>query len=183
MICLQFTLSKEDLFQFSYFTGWTAQWNKKKRLTYYVKFILTYVIFLSVALIFWKKNLANYNAIIFFAVILFISLLILPAWIRSSFRRTTESFYSDPKNSTFFLKSELTIDENGINNKDGVSSTNYSWSAIVKKAETPRYFYLYVNSVMAMVIPKTSFTSMAEQKEFEKLLLIHLPLQAELNYS
>ena len=56
-----------------------------------------------------------------------------------------------------------------------------SWSAFVNKVETDEYFYLYLNTILAIVIPKIVFKSLTEKKEFENILLAHFSLQAELN--
>jgi hypothetical protein len=55
MIILNLTLSKEDLFQFSYYTGWAAKWNIKKRINFYLKFIFYYVVAVALFFILRKK--------------------------------------------------------------------------------------------------------------------------------
>jgi YcxB-like protein len=110
-----------------------------------------------------------------------VNFVIIPPRIKHHYEKQVDKFYSNPSNSNFLLKTELIIDENGIQSKDETTTTAHSWPAFVKKAETNDYFYLYLNSQLALVIPKRIFTSPKEKIEFESLLLAHFPLQAELN--
>ena len=179
MITIQLELTKEDFYQFSYFTSWSAPWNNKKRVIYYSKFILTYFFLLVLFFYVEREKLPRSSLIILSVAVVVLSLLILPAWNANRLRKQVEIFYDDPKNSNLFLKTDLIFDEKGIESRDSVSFTTYLWSAIVRKAETTEYFYLYRNSILGIVIPKTSFKSFAEIEEFRKLLLTHLSLQAE----
>ena len=181
MITLSSELTKEDFYQFSYYTNWSASWNFRKRLIYHAKNIIYggILAFIFFYLIGWKIHFLSFIAGGIF--LLLFNFIILPIWIRHDYRKYVEKFYANPSNSSFFLKTELVINEKGILNKDDVSTTMHSWPAFVKKAETEGYFYLYLNSQLGLVIPKRAFTSQKEKAEFESILLAHFPLQAEFN--
>lgn len=114
-------------------------------------------------------------------ITLLVTFIGIPAWVKHHYKKQVEKFYTTPSNSSFLLKTEFIIEVKGIQSKDDTSTTMHSWSAFYKKVETEKYFYLYLNTILALVIPKMVFKSLKEKEEFENLLLAHFPLHAELN--
>ena len=51
----------------------------------------------------------------------------------------------------------------------------------MRKTETEAYWFLFVNGIQAIIIPKRIFGSKIEKAEFEKILLRNLSLEAEVN--
>jgi hypothetical protein len=80
--------------------------------------------------------------------------------------RNVRKARSDP---AYDRVNSFAADENGLVIIDGVSRVEHSWSAIVKYRETTSLFLLYVNSSVAVPVPKRAFSA-AELAEFRKLL-------------
>lgn len=180
MITFCIELTKEDFYQFSYYTNWSASWNFKKRVFYHLKNFIYggTAVYLFLYFTGWQPHFISIIGGTIF--LLSFNFVILPIWIKHNLWKYVEKFSANPSNSSFFLKTDLVINEKGILSKDDVSTTMHSWPAFVKKAETEGYFYLYLNSQLGLVIPKRAFTSQKEKAEFESILLAHFPLEAEL---
>jgi len=46
------------------------------------------------------------------------------------------------------------ISEEGVETKDVATTAIYKWIAIVRVLETTDYYFLYLNSIQAIIIPK-----------------------------
>ncbi|GAB6108194.1 YcxB family protein [Fusibacter bizertensis] len=65
-------------------------------------------------------------------------------------------------------KHELVIDKVQISDKTLESFTNYN--TVEKLNETKTFFYVYVNEVMAYMVPKAAFENEAELQQFRDLV-------------
>ena len=173
------TLTKEILFEFSYYTGWKAPWNRRKRSIYYLKTII-YTLILLILIRFalnikfeWEPAIVvGTFLVIYFAIIV-------PIWIKNRYNNIAQKFFQSPQNANIFLPTTIEVNEKGIKNKDSISETNYLWSAFVKKAIHKKNIYLYLNNQQAVLLPEISFENKIQQAEFERLLAENLPFQAE----
>jgi hypothetical protein len=181
MVALSLELTTEDFYQFNYYTNWTASWNSRKRFIYYCRNILSAGVgsLLGIYLIERKISLTAILVVVVFVLLL--GFIALPAWVRRFYRKYVEKFSANPSNNSFFSKTELIIDEKGIQARDDVSTTMHLWRAFTKKVDTEKYFYLYLSSLSGLVIPKRIFQTQTEKENFSKILLAHFPLEAELN--
>jgi hypothetical protein len=177
---LVFNLTKEDFFHFNYYTSWTAPEKKQTRLKYYLKSIgYAFAGVIVLYLLEHPNNLIGFFSI--GAIIAIIWGLIAGYFgVQKTFKKRIKSFSEDQNNSVFYSKTELNLTEAGILNRDENSETKYHWNAIVKKAETEDYIYLYLSSVQAIIIPKRVLNS-SEEKDLRDLLNRNLSLKAEFN--
>jgi hypothetical protein len=74
------------------------------------------------------------------------------------------------------------IDDSGIYMKDTVSENRWKWEAFIKKQENEAYYFLFTSSIEAIILPKRIFKQAEEKTKFEKLLLQHLSLDAEVGH-
>lgn len=174
------TLTKEIFFEFSYYTGWTAPWNRRKRLIYYSKSILYSLLSFIFVFFFVIKTKVSWDFFLFLALLLLLYFaVIVPAWIKHRYNILAKKFFEDPQNANVFLPTAVEISEKGVTNNDSISETKYGWTAFVRKVFNKSSSYLYLNNHLAIVIPESAFANKNEKQEFEKLLAEHLPLQAE----
>lgn len=71
----------------------------------------------------------------------------------------------------FFEDREATFNENGFTLKGGFGESTMSWDVVYKFVERKHYFYLYINSRAAHVIPKRAFASEQQIEEFRQLVI------------
>lgn len=175
---LTYQLTRDEYFQFNYYTTWTAPERRKYRRLYYARVLLLYA---SIALFYiivsprreWMTNT------LVFGFIAFTYILLVPHIIRRSIRRRTQQILEKADNRNILEETELTLSPGGIAEKDKASESFYQWDAIVKKAETPTQYYLYTNSYHAIVIPKRVLQQAEEKAQLEALLARHLPLSSD----
>lgn len=67
-------------------------------------------------------------------------------------------------------KKKIDFDESGIHFQDAFSSGQYSWSAVKSMDEGKKTFNLYIDTNMAIVIPKRCFFSSTQEQEFRTLV-------------
>jgi hypothetical protein len=181
MVVLSLELTKEDFYQFSYYTSWKASWNSRKRVIYYCRNMLSAGVGSLLGIYLIERKISLTAILVASVFVLLLGFIALPAWVRRFYRKYVEKFSANPTNSNFFSKTELIIDEKGIQARDDVSTTMHLWRAFSKKVEMEDYFYLYLNSQSGLVIPKRIFQTQTEKENFNKILLAHFPLEAELN--
>jgi hypothetical protein len=85
-------------------------------------------------------------------------------------RNKTIKFLNKPENRNFLKYEKLIFDANGIYVTTDISESSLKWDWIVKVASNDEYFFLYVNSMNAIVIPKSAFTNDLDKQLFIKLL-------------
>lgn len=67
----------------------------------------------------------------------------------------------------------ISLTSEGILGKSPSSESKINWSAIDKVAQNEKFFFLYISSVNAIVIPKSCFRSHKEQQEFLEYINVH----------
>lgn len=170
MLSLKFSLTKEEYFEYNYYTAWAAPHKKGYRIRYYIKVFALYSI---IAILYIFTNHSHRIAIdlTIFAIIGAIYFLLVPLLIKHSIGRRTKLIIAEPENQHVFDESEIVLSDAGIIDRDNVSESRYDWEAIVKKADTPNSYYLYTNSYHAIVIPKRVVKTSQEQEELKRLLI------------
>ena len=85
-------------------------------------------------------------------------------------------------NQSIFLDTQIDISETGISMKDELSETKLQWKAFVKKQENADYYFLFTNSIQALIFPKRIFKTAEDKARFQQLLSQHLSFDAEVGH-
>lgn len=93
-----------------------------------------------------------------------------------------EKIARDPGNEMMFREHNLQASDNGLVLQDPTIETRYQWKAFTKKLESQEYYFLFLNNIQALIIPKRVFTDPGQQARFDKLLSQHLSLDAEVGH-
>lgn len=177
---IEYELTEKELLDYNFYTGWQMPEKKSIRLRYYTSTTIIYIIVTGAFLYLLDKGeLQPFSVIIVLAGAL-ILLLTVKYRIRSVFDKRARKLVEQSGPGTILSKTELLVDKNGIYGKTKNAEVRYTWDAFKKKVLTNDCYYLYTNIQQALVIPLRSFSSPEELKEFEQILLVHFPLQAEL---
>ncbi len=176
---LQYTLSKEDYVYYYTFMYWEATDRRKKRLKNALKQAIFFCLFSFV--IFYSGIYGRINNISISVFILFFAAIFLPIITgRSQMVKQAEAITENPDNFSIFYESILTVTEMEIGVKNKIIDSKIKWSAIIKKIEIKDYYYLYLNAMQAIIIPKSAFKNNEEKLAFDKILSRNLSLEAEL---
>ena len=181
MVSLKYALTKEDYMNYYTYIMWDSPGNKRKRLMYYVRQILPILLFLAA---FYYTGLLQRqsNFILLIVGFLFLTTLLSVMGIRSNTMRQAEKIASEPDNDPIFLETQLTASEKGLQLSDSVSETHYQWKAVIRKLESRNYYFLFVNALQAIIIPKRVFHSADERLQFDRLLSQYLSFDAEVQH-
>lgn len=177
MVTFHFRLSRQEYFDYNYYTAWASPTRKRYRAIYFLRVLLLYA-GVAVLYIFSSRSHIIWVDISVFLVTGLLYLLLIPFFIRWSVRRRVDDILSKKENQHVLNEAQIVLDDKGITDRDDLSESRYDWDAIVNFAETADSFYLYTNSYYAIVIPKRAISSAEEMEETRRLFNRHLPLQA-----
>ncbi len=176
---IEYALCKEDYVEYFAYMYWDDKKKKKQRQKNILKQLLYVFLFCAVLYITGSFG-SNVKYIILSVLLMFcISLLTLISG-RSDLERQATAIADDPENTSIFEKIFLTLSDNDFQIKNKLIETKYSWIAFVNKIETKNYYYLFENSMQAIIIPKRVFKNPEEKDLFEKILTRNLSLDAEI---
>jgi len=182
MLTIEFNLTEEDLFNFSYL-HWNSPGNSSHKFRYFFKSFIFSCFGASVLILFkvmYGDRVTMQDLLIvlsfgFLSAIIFTFLL-----IKRSLQRQVAKIAADPGNANMFYKTELLINSSGIVSTDVVSKLSYKWNAITKSRETKNYYLLYTNSIQAIIIPKKVLGN-DELKTLKQILTENINLSVQLN--
>jgi hypothetical protein len=179
MLSLHYSISKDDYINYYTYVMWDSPDKRKKHFFYYGQQLLTNGIIVVILL---YSGLFNYKSswlYIYMGILLAIVLLQFFAG-RSKVKKQGDKITGDPYNASIFLDTVLEISETGIFRKDDTKEIRYNWNAFIKKMENDDYYFLFVNKIEALIIPKKVFRSTTEKDNFDHLLTLHLSFDAEI---
>lgn len=178
MVSLNYTLTKDDYIKFYTHVFWEE--GKKKRRVNFLKqgfFLITFLIVL-----YFAGGLGSFNnfSIAIYSLIFLSTLLPLISG-KSSIIRSAEKIADNPDNDSLFTDYNLTATDSELLIKTEFTETKYYWKAIIKKTETDSHYFLFENSLQAIIIPKSACKSEEEKLALSKVLSRNLSLDAEFN--
>lgn len=181
MITLHYTLTKEDYFNFYYQAGWLNPYKKKKA----IKTAITRFLSFAAMLVFVKllSKHGTFDSFFFYSISLLACIFIVPLFsISGNYRRLVASITDNPMNAHFFGEMQINIAETGIFTRGEFAETKFQWPGIVKKEENKDYYFLYLNSEQAILIPKRAFKSETDKQQTEKIFGQHISFNAEVGH-
>lgn len=177
MLILKYHLTKEEYFDYNYFTAWASPDKKSYRLRYYGRVLVLYAAIAGLYIFVNQQHelLVDLSVFVLIAGVYF---MLVPTLIKRSVRNRVNSMLREPENEHVLDEAEVILSDTGIVDKDKSSESKYSWEAIVKKVETPGSYYLYTNSYHAILIPKRAILHPQDKQELERLFNEYLPLSS-----
>lgn len=178
MLTLKYHLTREEYFDYNYYTAWAAPDKKGYRGRYYLRIFLLYGAIAILYIVMNRDHRLLVDVAVFFGIAT-IYFLLVPWLVKRSIRNRVEGMLAEPDNQHVLEEAEVTLTDTGIIDKDSASESKYTWEAIVKKVETSACYYLYTNSYHAILIPKRVLTDPSDKKELDRLFNQYLPLSSE----
>ncbi len=179
MVSLHYKLTKADYVNFYTWVMWDAGTLRKKRAQTIIKqvsFVGIFIVVLNFTGVF--RYLSTLTTTI---ILLMFGTTLLPLFTgRSSADKQGEEIADDPENASVFAETFLEATDTGLHVRTETSDTRYTWQAIVKKTETESYYFLFINAIQAIIIPKRILQNNDEKAAFQRLLLKNITLDAEL---
>lgn len=177
----KYALTEEEYADYNLYTAWTAPWQKRTRMSYITRYLVYSLAGVAVIELLSAQNSSwDVYPVITKAIIItsVFGLIGITAWfqIANSIRSKAKKMIRKEENQHFLDETELTVSDDGILNVDKNTQTNYVWSSIVKYAVTKEYFYLYINSIQSLIVPKRLFKNEADIKDFDQFVSQKIPL-------
>ncbi len=178
---LKYAVTKEDYVEYYTYVSWDAPEQKKKKINYYLRQVL--INGGLIALIFYTGIFSFH----FWYMYIYLGILLLTTAIqifsaRNNVSKQAEKVTDDVKNASIFSEKIMEIDDSGISLKDALTESRFRWEAFIKKQENNNYYFLFTSSIEAIIVPKRIFKLAEEKSRFEKLLIQHLSLDAEVGH-
>jgi hypothetical protein len=166
----------EDIANFTY-ANWTAPFNKGVRF----KFVFnTLVLTICGCLAFAGFiTLTGARQINWFIVVPLISIFLTSYYwftIKNRLRVAATRMYSLRENHNMLLQTEITFTKEGIEISNYLEASKLKWAVIVKAIENDSYYFLYINSQFAYIIPKNKIP-FDQADSFNRLLSENIPAQ------
>ena len=179
MLTLNFALTKDDYDNFYTFVAWDSPGKHAKRSLYFLKQLGTIVLFTG---IFYYTELFDRNSLFAFIVIslILVTAILAITGVRSSIKNQAKKISNDPENSSIFVNTAVVISAAGIFLRDDLTERKLQWPAFIKKLENKEYYFLFYNSMEAIIIPKRVFKNKEDKLLFDSLLIQFLSFEAEL---
>ncbi|MEP7163723.1 MAG: YcxB family protein [Ferruginibacter sp.] len=181
MITVQYAITKEDYLNYYAYVTWDAPENRKKKINYYIRQSIPLVLFI-VAFYYTGIFERNNKFILLIAGFLVLTSVLSFFSVRSNSIKRARKIVDDPNNSSIFLDKSMIISESGISVKDPLIDVKFQWNAFTKKQENAGYYFLFINTLQALIIPKRIFKNEDERLQFEKLLSQFLSFDAEIGH-
>ncbi|MEI7735396.1 MAG: YcxB family protein [Ferruginibacter sp.] len=182
MISFRFSLTPDDFANYSIYVQLEAPGKKKlifKRFWPLI-IVMSLVFFIDILNGFLTDKFDN-TFIIGIPVFAFI-LLSSAFSLKPRIKKLALKFSASADNISVFRMTDYTFSETGVITKDDVKEIQFQWAAFIKKAETTHYFYLFLHSTSALIIPKRIFRSQVEKDLFTQLLSAHISFDAEIGH-
>ena len=168
MMELKFEMKKEDYLAFNLY--YVHQSATVKRSLLFQRF-LGPIIFLSFALLFsWWTKESIAGILITFAVLSAVWILFYPKYFYGHIKRNVNKALNEGTNANLLGQHEFTFTEDGFIEKNRVGERHVNWSSIEKFEENDDYYFLYLSTMSAYILPKHSFRNKDQAEDFKQML-------------
>jgi hypothetical protein len=128
-------------------------------------------IFLGLSVVFipgWIVERTNLETPIAFGVSAVIGFLPLVLLLNHAARRSGNKMYGSK--GLFLRPHDISVSSQGVWFKSDVYDLRYDWRAFVRVEETPTHFFIYIDKLMAHIVPKREFRSTEDADRFGTML-------------
>lgn len=182
MISFRFALTPDDFANYSIYVQLEAPGKKKLIFKRYwpLMIVISLLFFIEILDGFLTDTFDNTFII---GICVFAFILLSSAFsLKPRIKKLAFKFAASAENASVFRMTDYTFSETGVIAKDDVKEVQFQWAAFIKKVETDHYFYLFLHSTNALIIPKRIFRSQLEKDRFTLLLSTHISFDAELGH-
>lgn len=179
----KYKLTVDDYAEYNAFSSWFAPWLKRERLRFILRTSLYGAVTILATLIILQRinpPKRNHPEVLIIGGVIFLTISALISFYQAPFgiKAKARKHILREENAAFFNESEIDFGEDGITNTDKQQQSFLKWESIVKYASVKDYFYIYMGSAHAYILPKRLFKSQKEIESFEAFLLTKIPLSS-----
>ena len=181
MVALNYTLTKEDYSNFYHFVALLSPGKKNTIIKNWIKRFLLFSLMLVIVKISTSDKI--FDVYFFYTIFVLASIYILPILnMQNAYKKAVAAYTDNLLNANIFNECQITISETGLFAKGKFTETKYQWGSIVKKEENNSFYFLFIGSEQAILIPKKSLRSKEEKEQLEKLFAQYISFEAEVGH-
>lgn len=178
MVQIKFSLSKYDFVTFHEYQYWKSPQQRSKRIKQLLRYFVTNLIIIGIITYTSWFSFGSSSYYIFVGVLVF-GMILQFFTSKQKIKAHAEKLADDPDNAALFSERQILFSNAEIVVKDEFIETTIQWKGIIRLEETPDYFYLYITSNQALIIPKQVLTLSGNLDAFQTLLTQNISLHAE----
>lgn len=181
MVIINYTLTKED---YSNFYHYVALLSPGKKSTIIKTWIKRFLLF-SFVLVFVKISSSekNFDLYFFYSIFVLAGIYIFPIFnLSNAYKKIVTQFTDNLINGNMFNDYQIIISETGLFSKGKFTETKYQWDSIVKKEENSNFYFLFISSEQAILLPKRAIRSEVEKEQLEKSFAHYISFDAEVGH-
>ncbi len=181
MVTINYTLTKEDYSNFYHYVALFSPGKKNILIKTWIKRFLLFSFMLVIVKI--SSSEKTFDGYFFYSIFVLASIYILPIFnLPNAYKKVVTQFTDNPVNANIFNACQIIISETGLFAKGKLIETKYQWSSIVKKEENSSFYFLFISSEQAILLPKRAIRSEAEKEQLEKLFAHYISFDAEVGH-
>jgi hypothetical protein len=156
---VEYELKKEDYINFNIYH---IKNSKVIRKTLLAQRYIVPIIFLVIPLLFGR-----FNEIPFFPLsIALIWIIFYPKYFMSVTMKRVSKMIEEGKNNDLLGNHIVIVDEEGLVEKSKNGENSINWMGVERIVSTESYFFIYVSSISACIVPKSSFDNESSRDIF-----------------
>jgi YcxB-like protein len=181
MVTINYTLTKEDYSNFYHYVALLSPGKKNKIIKTWITRFLLFSFMLFIVKI--SSSEKTFDAYFFYSIFVLAAIYLLPLFnLPNVYKKQVTLFTDNPVNANIFNEYQITVSETGLFAKGKFTETKYQWGSIVKKEENSNFYFLFISSEQAILIPKKTLRSGAEKEQLEKLFAQYISFDAEVGH-
>lgn len=168
-IVLKFDLTEQDYIEFNYYYWITL--NKKKRRKMYLWAIGPILFFLLLIIAFKGFKFEEYKFTEFVLILwgFLLCFLFMPA-SKAKIRKMALAQIASGKNSGLLGSREIILAEDGVFTSVEYFKSEIQWEGFEKMEEDPKYFFIFMHTNNALIVPKRIFSDSNEPDALRNLV-------------
>lgn len=165
---VSYELTPDDLADYALFHNTNSPTIRRQRLGCAFMF-LAIALMLPAAILLETEDPVLETAVDIWPLLLgpLIGLLVFFACWRWSVRRTSRRMFQEGCKAGQYGRTALSLQDDGIREKQDSGDTFRKWAAVEKIAVTPDYLFVYVSGVEAFIVPRRTF---ANEDDFDRFV-------------
>jgi hypothetical protein len=177
----KYSMTEDEFADFSAYTSWLAPWQSKTRKVFLFRTFISCAIMMIATIIILDKidpprRKSNTTLVILIGVINTIVTALAYYQAPNGIRKRARKLIQDEDNRHIMDENELSINNESIVNTEKKSTVRFGWDSIIRYAVTKDAFYLYINSLQALIIPKRLFKDQQEIQSFDQFVTANVSL-------
>ncbi|HAV76674.1 MAG TPA: hypothetical protein DCX53_04890 [Anaerolineae bacterium] len=169
---IEFERTVDDLIEFNLFH--MANSSSIKRQLFTVQLLVGVLVLILLFVIFYLQYHYLSTSLIVISILCgVLAFAVFPIVNRKSTISRIKKMLTEGDNKAMLGHQAISLSPEGILGKNRSSESKINWSAIDKVVQNEKFFFLYISSVNAIVIPKSCFQSQKVQQEFLEYVNVH----------